>query len=205
VIARLSGKVAEKGADHAIMDVGGVGYSVHVTSPTLSRLRGGEEATLFTHLQVREDALQLYGFLRWEEKEAFEALLKVTGIGPKVALGILSALSARDLVVAVACGDLASLTAISGVGKKTAQRIVLELKEQMGVVASSQAGEAGGTVVLPAGEGVPAAEAVAALMVLGYSAVEAGRAVAAAEKSGLSSTPDLIKDALRGSLRRTAT
>ncbi|MDI6871825.1 MAG: Holliday junction branch migration protein RuvA [Bacillota bacterium] len=197
MIELLRGRVARLEADRAIIDVGGVGYTVYLTSPTRSHLRLGEEVNLFTYLQVRQDALQLYGFRRWEEKEAFQALLRVTGIGPKVALSILSALSARDLVVAVACGDVQSLTAVSGVGKKTAQRIILELKEQMGAVAAHQAEEEGGGPPALAGEAPASAEAVAALMVLGYPAVEANRAVAAAEKTGAVTTPDLIREALK--------
>ncbi|HHW15090.1 MAG TPA: Holliday junction branch migration protein RuvA [Firmicutes bacterium] len=196
MIELLRGRVARLEPDRVILDVGGVGYSVYLTSPARARLRVGEEASLFTCLQVRQDALQLYGFLRWEEKEAFQALLKVTGVGPKVALGILSTLSARDLVVAVACGDVQSLTSVSGVGKKTAQRLILELKEQMGAVAAQQA-EEDGVPVLPAGGESAGAEAVAALMVLGYSAVEASKAVAAAAKTGATATPDLIREALK--------
>lgn len=198
MIELLRGRVARLEADRVILDVGGVGYAVYLTSRARAQLRLSEEASLFTHLQVRQDALQLYGFARWEEKEAFQALLKVTGIGPKVGLAILSALPARDLVVAVACGDVQSLTAVSGVGKKTAQRIILELKEQMGTVAAHQVEGEGGAPVAPAGgEGTPGAEAVAALMVLGYSAVEATKAVGAALKGGAADTPGLIREALK--------
>jgi Holliday junction DNA helicase RuvA len=197
LIELLRGRVARLEPDRAILDVGGVGYAVHVTSSARARLRTGEEASLFTYLAVRQDAVQLYGFAQWEEKEAFEALLKVSGIGPKVGLAILSALPARELVVAVACGDVQSLTAISGVGKKTAQRIILELKEQMGAVVAHQAEEDGVTPVARADGGSAGSEAVAALMVLGYSAVEASKAVAAAEQIGASATPDLIREALK--------
>lgn len=197
MIELLRGRVTRLEPGRVIVDVGGVGYAVYLASPVLARLRVGEEATLFTHLQLRQDAVQLFGFTRWEEKEAFEALLKVTGVGPKLGLAILSALSARDLVVAVACGDVASLTGVSGVGKKTAQRIILELKEQMGAVAAHQAEEDGGVPVVTAGGGTPETEAVAALMVLGYSAVEAAKAVAAAGKAGSVATADLIREALK--------
>lgn len=196
VIEQLRGRVARLEQDRVILDVGGVGFAVWVPSSTRGRLRTGEEASLFTHLQVREDALQLYGFALWEEKEAFEALLKVSGIGPKVGLSILSSLSARELVVAVACGDVQSLTAVSGVGKKTAQRIILELKEQMGAVAAQRAEEEGGPAV-PAQESSAGSEAIAALMVLGYSAVEASKAVATAQNAGAALTPDLIREALK--------
>lgn len=196
MIELLRGRVARLEPDRVILDVGGVGYSVYLTLPARASLRVGEETSLFTCLQVRQDALQLYGFLRWEEKEAFQALLKVTGVGPKVALGILSVLSARELVVAVACGDVQSLTAVSGVGKKTAQRLILELKEQMGAIAAQQTEEGAGPA-LPSGENAAGSEAVAALMVLGYSAVEASKAVSAAEKTGATATPELIREALK--------
>ncbi|MGE5552477.1 MAG: Holliday junction branch migration protein RuvA [Betaproteobacteria bacterium] len=197
MIELLRGRVARLEPDRVLLDVGGVGYAVYVASSTRARLRLGEEATLFTHLQVRQDALQLYGFACWEEKEAFEALLKVTGIGPKAALSILSALSAQELVVAVACGDVQCLTAVNGVGKKTAQRIILELKEQMGAMAARQVEEAGSAAPVASGAAPASADAVAALMVLGYSAVEASKAVAAAEKLGVATTPDLIREALK--------
>lgn len=198
MIELLRGRVARLEPDRAILDVGGVGYAVYLTAGARSGLRLHEEVTLLTHLHFRQDILQLYGFSGSEEKEAFEALLKVTGIGPKVALGILSSLPARELVLAVACGDLTRLTAISGVGKKTAQRIVLELKEQMGVAATRLAeDDQTAQVTTVTGPSTPGAEAVAALMVLGYSAVEAGRAVAAAEQAGALSTPELIREALK--------
>jgi Holliday junction DNA helicase RuvA len=196
VIELLRGRVARLEPDRAILDVGGVGYAVYVASSTRAHLRVGEETSLFIRLQVRQDALQLYGFNRWEEKEAFQALLKVTGVGPRVALGILSAFSARELVVAVACGDVQSLTAVNGVGKKTAQRIILELKEQMGAAAQQAEEDGAGPPVL-AGAAPAAGEAVAALMVLGYSAVEASKAVAAAEKAGAAVTSELIREALK--------
>jgi Holliday junction DNA helicase RuvA len=199
MIAMLRGRLVRSDGDHLIIDCQGVGYGVQVATSTRADLpRVGEEVTLYTYLQVREDALQLFGFLTWEDKEAFEALLTVSGVGPKLALAVLSALPARELVLAVAAGDEALLSSISGIGKKTAQRIILELREKMGAVARE--GRAGATLGMPESAAAgkdPVSDAVAALMVLGYTAVEAGRSVQKAREAGAAEVPGLIREALK--------
>jgi len=167
VIARLRGKPVARVGERLVLEVGGVGYALSVT-PTASRLaERGEEVTLETYLHVREDALQLYGFAEPAERELFEHLLAVSGVGPKVALAIVSGSPPADLRRAIALDDTARFEAIPGIGRKTAQRVVLELKEKLGsVVASPETG--------------PAPDLVArdALVELGYSVVDAERALA---------------------------
>jgi holliday junction DNA helicase RuvA len=134
MIARLRGKPVARTAEGLVLDVGGVGYLVAATTGALRKAEGAAEVTVDTYLHVREDALQLYGFADPSERELFVQLLSVNGIGPKVALAILSSATASDLRRAIAREDTARFQAIPGIGKKTAERIVLELKEKLGSV-----------------------------------------------------------------------
>ncbi|WP_242341281.1 MULTISPECIES: Holliday junction branch migration protein RuvA [Anaeromyxobacter] len=136
MIARLSGKVAEKGADHVVLDVGGVGYLVHLSAVSLATLppQGGD-AALRTFTNVRQDAIELYGFATEDEEAVFRALIDVKGVGPRAAQNILSGIDARELAQAVAGADVARLTKVPGVGKKTAERLVVELKEKLALLA----------------------------------------------------------------------
>jgi len=163
MIARLRGTAVARTGERLVLDVGGVGYALAVT-PTASRLaEGGGEVALETYLHVREDALQLYGFAEAAERELFEHLLAVSGVGPKVALAIVSGSPPGELRRAIALEDTARFEAIPGIGKKTAQRVVLELKEKLGSVsAAPERGHIG---------------ARDALVELGYSLVEAERAL----------------------------
>ena len=165
MIATLTGRAVTR-LDGVVLDVNGVGYLVQTTQRALSKAQSGEEVTLDTYLHVREDALQLYGFAESAERELFELLLSVSGVGPKVALAILSSSTPSDLRRAIALEDTTRFVAIPGIGKRTAQRVVLELKERLGPVEGI--GEA------------PGQELVArdALVELGYSVVEAERALA---------------------------
>ena len=170
MIGFLRGKVAGLLPEYCLLDVAGVGYRVFISAATRGRLRQGEEATLYTHLAVREDALLLYGFSRQEEYEMFQLLISVSGIGPKVALGALSAISVEALCQALRGQQLSQLTKLPGIGKKTAERLILELKDKV------RAGEDGedstaDTFAAPVGE-ERIAEAMAALTALGYSAAE---------------------------------
>ena len=167
MIGQIRGRLADKRPNQLLVDVGGVGYQVQVPLSTFAAL--GElhtEVTLLIHTHVREDALALYGFLSSREKHFFELLLSASGVGPALALKILSGMSVEELVPAIRGGDLARLTRIPGVGRKTAERIVVELKDKLEAVAVSEekpAASAGGTE----------ADVVSALMNLGYD----GRAV----------------------------
>jgi Holliday junction DNA helicase RuvA len=170
VISRLRGVPASRTVDGLVLDVGGVGYLVSATPSVLRRADGVPEVTVETYLHVREDALQLYGFADAAERSLFVQLLGVSGIGPKVALAVVSSASPEELQRAIALNDSARFQAIPGIGKKTAERIVLELE---GSIAESA----------PAQSGVAPRELVArdALVELGYSLVEAEQALAAVD------------------------
>jgi Holliday junction DNA helicase RuvA len=170
MIARLTGRVAEKLEDRLIVDVNGVGYEVFTPGSTLTRVGAlGTAIILHTVTHVREDVLQLYGFLTVDEKRLFESVTAVSGIGPKLGLAILSALSPADFRRAILEKNLAALTGISGVGRKTAERLVVELRDRL----------ADGTSVGPVEVGTPSVfqDAVTALVTLGYPRPSAVRAV----------------------------
>jgi holliday junction DNA helicase RuvA len=140
MIAHLRGRVLEKHPSHVIIDAGGVGYEVSISVASFSGLPSeGAEVSLFIHTHVREDALALYGFLRREEKQLFERLISVSGIGPKLAMTVLSGMAADVAVTALRANDLAALTRIPGVGKKTAERMVLELRDKLEGLAATPA------------------------------------------------------------------
>lgn len=192
MIASLDGVVAAITAGWLVLEVGGVGYRVHAGPATLAGLRPGGHARLHVHHLVREDQQSLYGFRSAEELGFFELITTVSGVGPKVGLAIVSSRPVADLELAILQGDEAILTAVPGVGKRLAARIVLELREKV-VSAGTDAGSDGG------GE----AEVVAALEALGYSSRE-GREAARAAVAGLdasASLEDRVKEALRA-LRR---
>jgi len=170
VIASLKGKLEALGGDWAIIDVNGVGFKVFMPTSTLATLgRKGEEVVLHTHLHLREDSVNLYGFGNPEELGLFETLISVSRLGPKLALAMLSAMSAEKLAMAIATGGADLLAEIPGVGKKTAQRIILELREKIGA----------GWAAPPPELAQENADVLAALTTLGYSLREASRAIAA--------------------------
>jgi Holliday junction DNA helicase RuvA len=188
VIARLRGRPVGRTPDGLVLDVNGVGYLVAATPSVMRRATGGAEVTVETYMHVREDALQLYGFADAEERELFVHLLTVSGVGPKVALAVVSGSPAVELRKAIALGDHARFQAIPGIGKKTAERIVLELKEKLGAVA-----EPALAAVSDAPSHLVARDA---LVELGYTVMDAERALAEVD-------PDLpaeerVRLALRG-------
>ncbi len=174
MIFYLNGTYALHGKDFVIIDVQGVGYRVFVSSATLARLpQEGESVKIYTYQHVKEDALTLYGFLTRREEELFTILLSVSGVGPKLALAILAALPPGVLEKVVITGDITALTQISGVGKKTAQRLLLELKDKVGHIDMAE-------IEISDVEPVfsdTTAEVTGALIALGYSALEAEKAV----------------------------
>jgi len=184
VISRLRGIPVSRAGERLVLEVGGVGYLVNATPTALRQAAGGGEITLETYLHVREDALQLYGFGEPAERELFEHLLAVSGVGPKVALAIVSGSPAGDLRRAIALEDTARFEAIPGIGKKTAQRVVLELKEKLGSVAAEpEPGRLG---------------AREALVELGYSVVQAEQALARVD-------PELsVEEQVRQALKEAA-
>jgi holliday junction DNA helicase RuvA len=169
MIARLRGKPAANTPEGLILDVGGVGYLVHATPTAVRKGDAAEEITVETYLHVREDAMQLYGFADRSERELFIQLLAVSGVGPKVALAIVSGSPVADLRRAIVRGDSARFQAIPGIGKKTAERIVLELKEKLGDP---------DLVAVPDGSGEDHIVARDALVELGWSLLDAERALA---------------------------
>ena len=196
MIASLRGHVLEKQPNRVVVDVQGVGYEVHVPLSTYYDIgSAGSEIVLRIYTHVREDALQLYGFLTDLERQMFERLIAVSGIGPKLAVAVLSGLDTRDLVAAVQRADVARLTTIPGVGKKTAERIVLELKDRLSQLDVPAAADA--TAAESPGERLRA-DLLSALHNLGYHRPQAEKAVTAA----LAASPGAAFDgALRGALR----
>lgn len=171
MIGRLHGKLIEKTPPQVLVDVGGVGYEVDVPMSTFCNLPAeGSEITLLTHFIVREDAQLLYGFATAAERQTFRALIRISGVGPRIALAVLSGMSTQDLADAVEQGNATLLTRVPGIGKKTADRLVLELK-----------GKLAGNAFAPAGGAASAVQAdiLSALMALGYSEREAQASVRA--------------------------
>jgi len=192
LIGYLKGKLVRATPARVIVETGGVGYSVQVSLVTFSELerRGGGEVELFVHTHVREDLLALFGFATEREQELFERLITVSGIGPRLAQVVLSGLPPEDLLQAIAAGDVARLTRIPGVGKKTAERIVVELRDALQALAREAA---------PAATAATSDEdLVAALINLGYKSTQAGRAVAEARRDAPDADfPELLPAALR--------
>lgn len=199
MIGRLRGTLAEKQPPHLLLDVNGVGYELEVPMTTLYRLPAvGEPVTLHTHLVVREDAHLLYGFFEKRERELFRELIRLNGVGPKLALALMSGLEVDELVRCAQAQDTAALVKVPGVGKKTAERLLVELKDRFKAWESIPS--IAPLVVEPQlAQAVSSAEndAVSALISLGYKPQEASRAVAAIKEDGMSSE-DLIRRALRG-------
>jgi Holliday junction DNA helicase RuvA len=190
LIAFVEGRVVTLGPDSAVVQAGGVGYRIFCGPATLSALKEGTDARLYTHHLVREDMQALYGFKTTEELGFFELLTTVTGVGPKVALAICSSRPVADLQLAILQGDEGVLTAVSGVGKKLAARVVLELKEKVSAAGALGAGQVAGS---------SESEVSAALQALGYTsseAREAARGAVAALPVG-ASLEERVKGALR--------
>ncbi len=191
MIAFLTGRVFAKGANYALLEVGGVGFSLAMTTGSLAALPAvGDEVTVHTHLHVREDELSLFGFESDAEKTAFEQLITVSGVGPKVALATLSTLTPDALAAAIALDDVATISGVPGIGKKTAQRIILDLRDKLGADAMGGAGVMRGT-----GAGAALAEATDALLAMGFSAAEVATAIKGAD--GEASAQSLLKHALQ--------
>lgn len=175
MIAKITGKIAYFRDNYVVVEVSGVGYKIFVTEFSMGKIAGKEEISLFTHTYVREDTLSLYGFMTLEELEMFELLISISGIGPKAAIGILSIAEPKTIRTAVISGDSSILTRVSGVGRKTAERVILELKNRI----AELPGEDQGTAKADS-------EAIEALISLGYTNAQA--------REVLKNIPDNIKD-----------
>jgi Holliday junction DNA helicase RuvA len=193
VIAQLTGRILAVEQDRCVIDVHGVGYLVHASTRTLAALPGGETATVLTEMQVREDAITLYGFAETAEREWFRLLTTVQGVGARVALNILSALSPRELIAAIQQADRGALTRASGVGAKLAVRLLTELREKAGAMPTG----AGFSPVLPPSGGLEQ-DAISALVNLGYRRPEVATVVARAlERNPDARIDQLIRDGLK--------
>jgi holliday junction DNA helicase RuvA len=182
MISHLRGKLLFKHPNQAIVEAGGVGYDVTITVPTFAELpQVGTELALHIHTYVREDVLALYGFLRPEEKQLFEKLISVSGIGPKLAVTILSGMPAEEMVAAIRGNDIARLTKIPGIGKKTAERMVLELRDKLPPLGADAVTEI--PTLTAVGDDV-----LSALTNLGYQRAGAEKAVAAIARNGKASS-----------------
>jgi holliday junction DNA helicase RuvA len=198
MIASVSGTVQARRANHVVIDCGGVGYRLNVSSKTLEQVPGaGQAGTLLAHLILKDDGIQLYGFGTEAERDLFLRLISVSGIGPKMALTALSGSSAGELRNAIAAGDAKRFQVVPGIGRKTAERVIVELRD---AIAGEMAGEAQGT---PSADDSPRTLAREGLVGLGYELAEADRMLAAAaEAAGTGAAPEvLIQAALREAVK----
>ena len=194
MIGLLRGRLVSREAERLLVDVSGVGYEVRVPVSTLLQLPEGE-IELLVSTQVREDAITLYGFLTLEERRAFELLLSVSGVGPRIALAALSSLGSDAIAVAIASGDATRLATVPGIGRKTAERMVVDLRDKVAIALPNAAGEGeAGVGVSEAG-----ADVVSALMNLGYPEKQATKAVKAAQadEDGAVAFDDLLRSTLQ--------
>ena len=191
----LTGKITILDANLAVVDCGGVGYACHTSNYTVAQLRVGEEKRLYTYCNVKEDAFDIYGFASRDELRLFELLLSVTGVGAKVALSILSAVTPDQLTLAIATGDEKTVTMAQGVGKKMAQRILLELRDKVGGELDYSGGVRAGDIE-PAPKSGKVGLATAALTELGYSQTEVSRALKGADAEHMS-VEELVRYGLR--------
>ena len=192
----VQGTVAHIGPYLAVIDCSGVGYACRTTSHTIAALTRGKTARLYTHLHVREEVFELYGFISENELNCFEMLIGVSGVGPKAALAILSSNTPEGLALAIVSGDEKALTSAPGIGKKIAQRIILELKDKLAkgqLTASGGAALVGGVTIIPEDK---TSEAAAALAVLGYSQSEIAVAMKGIDLDGLT-LEEIIRQALK--------
>ena len=203
MIGSLTGVVRALEAPVVLLEVNGVGYEIDTPLSTFCQLKPGQNVTLWTHLVVREDAHLLYGFSDTTDKALFRTLIKVNGVGPKLALSILSSMSSAMMIQAIDMQDVTTLTRIPGVGKKTAERLVIELRDRLQSLGTSGSsdGSSQGTHQFGITSISPVAEAEAALVSLGYKPLEAQKAIGAV-KSEFTETADLIRAALKSMMKQ---
>ena len=193
MIGRLVGKLVNKHPPELLLDVGGVGYQLEAPMTAFYDLPElGKNVTLFTHLVVRDDAHLLFGFTKLRQRDLFRELLKVSGVGARVALAILSGLTAEDLIICINIGDVAQLTRIPGIGRKTAERLIVDLRDRLDVSVASDKSFSRTSMT-------PEQDAVSALVALGYRSSDATRAVRESDTSGGS-----VEELIRGALKQLA-
>ena len=197
MFGQISGTLVYKHPPQLMVDVGGVAYELEAPMTAFYELSEvGERVSLFTHLAIRDDAHLLFGFADLQQRDVFRVLLKISGVGPRVALALLSGLTVDDLAACVAAGDIAQLTRVPGIGRKTAERLVIELRDRLESVSGVGPDSSRSTLT-------PQQDAVSALMALGYRETEASRAVRAVEVDGVPTVETLIREALKGLSRET--
>ena len=198
MIGRLRGEIVAKHPPQVLIDVGGVGYEVEAPMSTFYDLPGvGEPVTLITHLVVREDAHVLYGFLRERDRALFRSMLKVTGVGAKLALAILAGMDAQRFALCIEQEDITALSRLPGIGRKTAQRLVMEMKDRIAELGGgAPAAAAAGSTVSATGEDSALADAISALVALGYRPADANRMARAAD-DGAKTSEEIIRAALK--------
>lgn len=196
----LRGQVAAMDQSLVVIDCGGVGFSVNTTTNTMARLKIGEEAKLFTYCAIREDAFDIYGFFTRQELDTYKMLISINGVGAKAALSLLSSVTPDGLRMAVVTQNEKLLTAAPGVGKKIAQRILLELKDKLGAITEIDLREGEPVTVAPIGPGSKAAEAVQALQALGYDQTTINAIMKGIDVEHLE-IQDIIKQALRATMQ----
>ena len=197
MISFIRGSLERRAENFIIIESGGIGYQVFVSPATLARLpQTGAEVKVYTYLDVKEGGISMYGFSSSEEQEMFHKLLTVSGVGPKGALGFLAQLTPRQLILAILSDDVKTLCQAPGVGRKTAQRVVLELKDKFRTEETLEQGEMWQREFSPTGGTDARFEAIDAMMALGYSRNEAGKAVNAIAAEGMT-TEDILKAALK--------
>ena len=195
MIGFVKGKILSLKPDTALIETAsGVGFEILISGAAYSSLEGKKEGEVYTYLQVREDGVSLFGFSSLEEKEMFLKLISVSGVGPKMGIGVLSSMSAADIATSIATGDVKRLSAVKGLGKKTAERIILELREKVSLFEKAEVSSGVPAVTVSSGD----EDAVVALMTLGFTRSESANAIARARKEGASTIEDLIRFALKG-------
>ncbi|TLM66831.1 MAG: Holliday junction branch migration protein RuvA [Deltaproteobacteria bacterium] len=197
MIALLRGDLAYKSIDHVIVDTGGVGYRVFIPLSTFYALPDTGAVRLLIHTHVREDALLLFGFATPAEKDMFAQLIGISGIGPKVALNILSHIPVAELQTAVLAGDIKRLSALPGIGKKTAERLVLELKDKLGPAGLPTAGQPPAAQPTARGQADPLADVLSALVNLGYKDAQARKVLESMEIAHDAPMEAILKGALK--------
>ena len=195
MIGFLKGKILSLTPETALIETAsGVGFEVLVSGTAFSELSGEKEGEVYTYMQVREDGVALYGFSSTEEKEMFLKLISVSGVGPKMGIAVLSQMNVGDIAVAIASNDIKRLSSVKGMGKKTAERIILELREKVALTQTTAAGEQAPVINITSGD----EDAVVALMTLGFTRAESVKAIFRAREKGATSIEDIIRTALQG-------
>ena len=196
MIGYLKGKILSLNSDTALIETGGVGYEVLCSASALSALEGKTEGEVYTYLQVREDGISLFGFSSPAEKNMFLKLVSVSGVGPKMGIAVLSGMDINSLAVAIASYDVKKLSTVKGLGKKTAERIILELREKV-AESAAQIPAKGGAPAFPAADDGDE-DAIVALMSLGFTRAESAKAIDRAKASGASTIEEIIREAIKG-------